>query len=47
MTLESTIEAKAINMFRINLKVDNENYSIKMQRLNRLVKLRKLMDLGL
>ena len=46
MKVESIAESRVMNSLRIDLKV-NVNYEIKLRRLSRLIRLRKLMNLGL
>lgn len=46
MNVENVIESRIINSLRIDLNV-GINYEVKLRRLNRLIRLRKLMNLGL
>ncbi len=45
MNVESIIESRVMNSLRIDLKVSN-NYEVKLRRLSKLIRLRKLMNLG-
>ncbi|BDR91134.1 hypothetical protein Vsou_02270 [Vulcanisaeta souniana JCM 11219] len=46
MNVEEVIESRVINSLKINLKLGG-NYEVKMQRLRRLIRLRRLVNLGL
>ncbi|ADN51202.1 hypothetical protein Vdis_1830 [Vulcanisaeta distributa DSM 14429] len=46
MNVESIAESRVMNSLRIDLKV-SINYEVKLRRLSRLIRLRKLMSLGL
>ncbi len=46
MKVEGIAESRVMNSLRIDLKV-GINYEVKLRRLNRLIRLRKLMNLGL
>jgi|GEM_PF-1273063 len=47
MKLEATIEGRVMNTLKVTLNAKGSEYEIKIQRLSRLVRLRKLMNLGL
>jgi hypothetical protein len=47
MKLEATIESRVMNTLKVTLNAKGSEYEIKIQRLSRLVRLRKLMNLGL